>query len=199
MDMKVGRIALGAVEAGLINAASAQIAASFSIPCRGTGATTDSKLLDIQAGYEKAITLFMAALGGINCLFYPGAMESALTISLESLVIDNEICGMAFRALEGIQVNPETLASSLIGSVGPGGHYLAQRHTMEFLHQEQFMPLMSNRQTREDWVDRAGGKSGWDRARDEVRRILSEHEPPPLDSKVEGELEEIAKEIEARN
>ena len=141
----------------------------------------------------------MAALGGINCLFYPGAMESALTISLESLVIDNEICGMAFRALEGIQVNPETLASSLIGSVGPGGHYLAQRHTMEFLNQEQFMPLMSNRQTREDWVDRAGGKSGWDRARDEVRRILSEHEPPPLDSKVEAKLEEIAKEIEARN
>ena len=112
MDMKVGRIALGAVEAGLINAASAQIASSFSIPCRGTGATTDSKLLDVQAGYEKAITLFMAALGGINCLFYPGAMESALSINLESLVIDNEICGMAFRALEGIQVNPETLSSS---------------------------------------------------------------------------------------
>jgi trimethylamine--corrinoid protein Co-methyltransferase len=199
MDMKVGRIALGAVEAGLINAASAQIAAYNEIPCRGTGATTDSKQLDMQAGYEKAITLFMAALGGINCLFYPGAIESALTISLESLVIDNEICGMAYRALQGIEVNSDTLATSMIELVGPGGNYLGQRHTMNFLTQEQFLPMISNRQTREDWNERAGGKSGWQRAKDEVQRILEEHEPPPLESKIEAELERIVREVEARN
>ncbi|MHA2429082.1 MAG: trimethylamine methyltransferase family protein [Candidatus Hermodarchaeia archaeon] len=198
MDMKVGRIALGAVEAGLINAASAQIAAHFQIPCRGTGATTDSKQLDVQAGYEKAITLFMAALGGINCLFYPGAIESALTISLESLVIDNELCGMAYRALQGIQVDSDTLAISLIEEVGPGGNYLGQRHTMNFLTQEQFIPSISDRQTREDWIERATGDSGWERSKVEVRRILEEHEPPPLDEKVESELVQIVHEIESR-
>jgi trimethylamine--corrinoid protein Co-methyltransferase len=198
MDMKVGRIALGAVEAGLINAASAQLAAFYGLPCRGTGATTDSKQLDVQAGYEKAITLFMAALGGINCLFYPGAIESALTISLESLVIDNEICGMAYRALQGIAVNADTLAAPVIEAVGPGGNFLGQRHTLKFLKAEQFMPALSNRQTREDWTEKAGGKSAWDKARDEVRRILAEHRPPPLDPNVEAELERIAREVEAR-
>lgn len=198
MDMKVGRIALGAVEAGLINAASAQIAAFYNIPCRGTGSTTDSKQLDIQAGYEKAITLFMAALGGINCLFYPGAMESALTISLESLVIDNEICGMAYRALQGVEVNADTLAVPVIEGVGPGGNFLGERHTLKFLRAEQFIPVISNRQTREDWTAKAGGKSAWDRARDEVRRLLAEHRPPPLDTKVEAELEAIVREIDGR-
>jgi trimethylamine--corrinoid protein Co-methyltransferase len=198
MDMKVGRIALGAVEAGLINAASAQIAANYGIPCRGTGATTDSKQLDVQAGYEKAITLFMAALGGINCLFYPGAIESALTISLESLVIDNELCGMAYRVLQGIQVEPDTLAVPLIEKVGPGGNYLGQRHTMSFLTREQFLPLISNRQTREDWFEQSTGTSGWDRAKEEVNRILEEHEPPPLEAEIDSELERIVHEVEAR-
>lgn len=198
MDMKAGRIALGAVEAGLINAASAQIAAFYRIPCRGTGATTDSKILDMQAGYEKAITLFMAALGGINCLFYPGAMEAALTISLESLVIDHEICGMAYRALRGIEVNTDTLAVPIIEAVGPGGNFLGQRHTLKFLHAEQFMPFLSNRQTREDWTEKAGGKSVWEKARGEVRRILAEHTPPPLDAGVEAELERVVREVEAR-
>ncbi len=198
MDMKVGRIALGAVESGLINAASAQMAAFYKIPCRGTGATTDSKLIDAQAGYEKATTLLMAALGGINCLFYPGVMESALTISLESLVIDNEICGMAYRALRGIEVNDETLALSIIQEVGPGGNFLGQKHTMKFLRQEQFLPNVSNRQTREDWLERGGGGSARDRARSEVRRILDEHEPLPLDADVENELERIVAEVVGR-
>ncbi len=198
MDMRVGQIALGAVEAGLINAASAQIASFYGIPCRGTGASTESKLLDIQAGYEKAITLFMAALGGINCLFYPGVLDHALTISLESMVIDNEICGMAYRALQGIDVNDDTLAVPIIQAVGPGGNYLGQRHTMDFLLKEQFIPKFSNRQSREEWLKRSGGKSGWERAKDEVRRLLAEHEPPPLDANVEAELERIVREVEGR-
>jgi trimethylamine--corrinoid protein Co-methyltransferase len=198
MDMKVGRIALGAVEAGLINAASAQIAAFYNIPCRGTGSTTDSKLLDLQAGYEKAITLFMAALGGVNCLFYPGAMESALTISLESLVADHEMCAMAYRALRGIDVDADSLAVPVIEAVGPGGNFLGERHTLKFLRREQFLPFLSNRQTREDWAERAGSASAWDKAHAEVERLLAEHTPPPLDPAVEAELEQIVREVEAR-
>jgi trimethylamine--corrinoid protein Co-methyltransferase len=198
MDLKVGQIALGAVEAGLINVASAQMAAFYNLPCRGTGSSTESKLLDFQAGYEKAITLFMAALGGINCLFYPGVLDHALTVSLESLVMDNEICGMAFRALRGIEVNADTLALPLIESIGPGGNYLGERHTLKYLRKEQYLPKFSDRMSREDWLTRAGGKSAWDRARDEVRRILAEHQPPPLEASVEAELERIVKEVEAR-
>ncbi len=197
MDMRVGRIAIGAVEMGLINVASAQIAHFYHLPCRGTASATDSKLLDIQAGYEKALVLTMAALGGVNKVFYPGTMEGALTISKESLVIDDEIIGGLYRVLEGIDVSQATLALDVIDRVGPGGHYLGQRHTMQFLKREQFIPRLSDRQTREKWAE-AGGQSMADRAHERVAQILAEHRVDPLPPGVEAELERIVREVEAR-
>jgi trimethylamine--corrinoid protein Co-methyltransferase len=197
MDMRVGRIAIGAIEMGLINVASAQIAHSYGIPCRGTASATDSKLLDIQAGYEKATVLTMAVLGGVNKIFYPGTMEGALTVSKESLVIDDEIIGGLYHVLEGIDVNTATLALDVVNRVGPSGHYLGQRHTMQFLKQEQFIPPLGDRLTRENW-ERAGSKSVADRAHERVEQIVAEHHVDPLDAKVEAELERIVQEVEAR-
>jgi trimethylamine--corrinoid protein Co-methyltransferase len=197
MDMRVGRIAIGAIEMGLINVASAQIAHSYNIPCRGTASATDSKLLDIQAGYEKATVLTMAVLGGVNKIFYPGTMEGALTVSKESLVIDDEIVGSLYHVLEGIDVNTATLALDVIHRVGPSGHYLGQRHTMQFLKQEQFIPPLGDRFTRENW-ERAGSKGVADRAHERAEQIIAEHHVDPLDAKVEAELERIVQEVEAR-
>jgi trimethylamine--corrinoid protein Co-methyltransferase len=197
MDMRVGRIAIGAIEMGLINVASAQIAHSYNIPCRGTASATDSKLLDIQAGYEKATVLTMAVLGGVNKIFYPGTMEGALTVSKESLVIDDEIVGSLYHVMEGINVSTATLALDVIHRVGPSGHYLGQRHTMQFLKQEQFIPPLGDRLTRENW-ERAGSKGVADRAHERVEQIIAEHPVDPLDAKVEAELERIVQEVEAR-
>ena len=197
MDLRLGRIAIGAVEMGLINVASAQIAHSYDIPCRGTASATDSKLLDIQAGYEKAIVLTMAVLGGVNKIFYPGTMEGALTVSKESLVIDDEIIGGLYRVAEGVEVNTETLATDVIDRVGPGGHFLGQRHTMKFVGGEHFLPVLSDRRTRDVWVD-AGSKGMADLAHERVAQILAEHEVEPLDTTVEAELERIVREVEER-
>ena len=143
MDLRLGRIAIGAVEMGLINVASAQIAHYYDIPCRGTAAATDSKLLDIQAGFEKAIVLTMAVMGGVNKIFYPGTMEGALTVSKESLVMDDEIISGLYRVADGVDVNEATLATDVIHKVGPGGHFLGQRHTMQFVEGEHFLPPLA--------------------------------------------------------
>jgi trimethylamine--corrinoid protein Co-methyltransferase len=197
MDLRSGMIALGAVEAGLINAASAQMAQYYGIPCRGTGGATEAKTLDIQAGYEKAITLLMAALAGANCIFYPGVLESALTISLESLYIDNEICGMVYRALRGIQVDDCTLATDVVEKVGAGGSFLGQRHTLEHLREEEYIPLLNDRESREIWESR-GKRDLREVAKERVREVLKKHQPKPLEPSVEEELTRIVKEVEKR-
>jgi len=197
MDMRVGRIAIGAVEMGMINVASAQIAHYYDIPCRGTASATDSKILEFQAGYEKTLTLTMAALGGVNMIFYPGTMEGAMTISKESLVIDNEIAEGLYRVLKGVNVNEETLAVGVTDRVGPGGHYLKQRHTMRFLKQEHFLPLLADRRARDRWEE-AGSKGMVEKAHEEMERILREHQVDPLPSGMEAELEEILREVEER-
>jgi trimethylamine--corrinoid protein Co-methyltransferase len=197
MDMRVGRIAIGAVEMGLINVASAQIAHFYDVPCRGTASATDSKLLDFQAGYEKSVVLTMAALGGVNKIFYPGTMEGALTVSKEGLVLDHEIIEGIYRTLDGVRVDEATLATGIVDAVGPGGHFLKQRHTLQFVKQEAFLPRLADRQTREKWVD-GGSRPMAERAREEVRRILAEHKVEPLPRGVEAELERIVREVEAR-
>jgi trimethylamine--corrinoid protein Co-methyltransferase len=197
MDMRVGRIAIGAVEMGLINVASAQIAHSYGIPCRGTASATDSKLLDFQAGYEKTLVLTMAALGGVNKIFYPGTMEGALTVSKEGLVLDGEIIDSIYRVLRGVQVEELTLAKEVIHSVGPGGHFLKQRHTMQFLQAEHFLPLLANRQTRERW-EQGGSRSMVEQAQKRVEQLLAEHAVEPLPASMEAELERIIRDVEKR-
>jgi len=198
MDLRNGMIALGGVEAALLNVAHAQMAQFYGIPSRGTGSNTESKILDMQAGYEKAITLSLPALAGINMIFYPGTMDHAMTVSLESLVIDHEICGMIGRILQGISVTEETIGLDLIGKVGPGGHFLNQKHTLRHLREEHFLPKLSDRDSYEIWTEK--GKGGIrERAKEQVRNILAEHIPLPIDSAVEKELLSIIKEVEKRS
>ncbi|MCD6515169.1 MAG: trimethylamine methyltransferase family protein [Candidatus Odinarchaeota archaeon] len=198
MDMRTGYISIGAIEIGIVNVASAQLARFYGLPSRGTACATDSKILDMQAGYEKALTCLMAAMGGINMIFYPGTMELALTISLESLVIDNEIIGMIYHAMKGIEVNEETLALDIIRNVGPGGHFLAQRHTLEHVKKDHFIPKLGDRLRRERW-EQMGSKDIVERAHEVVKKIISEHEPEvPLEKDVEKELENYTKEVKRR-
>ncbi len=197
MDMRYGTIALGGVEAGLLNVAHAQIAQFCQIPSRGTGTNTNAKVLDFQAGYEKAITLMMPAMAGINMIFYPGTIEHAETISLESLVMDHEICCIVSRALKGIMVNEDTLALNLINKVGPGGHFLKECHTIDYLEIEHYTPKLADRRKREDW-EKDGSKDLTDVAKEEVQRLLLEYKPLPLKEKVEESLIQIIKEVEKR-
>lgn len=197
MDMRNGTIALGGVEAGMMNAAHAQMAQFYKIPSRGTGSNTESKSLDIQAGIEKTMSLMMPALAGINMIFYPGTMDHALTVSLESLVIDHEICCMIHRILQGIAVDDASIGVDTIEKVGPGGHYLNQTHTLTLFQKEHFIPTLCDRDSHESWLYK--GKPGMlDTARQTVRRILSEHQPKPLDPAVDRELLAIIKEVEKR-
>jgi trimethylamine--corrinoid protein Co-methyltransferase len=198
MDLRNGMIALGGVEAALLNVAHAQMAQFYGIPSRGTGSNTESKTLDMQAGYEKAITLSLPALAGINMIFYPGTMDHAMTVSLESLVIDHEICGMIDRILKGVSVTEETIGLDLIDKVGPGGHYLNQKHTMRHLREEHFLPKLSDRDSYESWTEK--GKGGVrELAKEQVKKILAEHIPRPMDSAVEKELLSIVQEVEKRS
>lgn len=197
MDMRNGTISLGGVEAGLINVAHAQIAQFYKIPSRGTGSNTESKSLDIQAGIEKAMTLMTPALAGINMIFYPGTMDHALTVSLESLVIDHEICGIIHRMLQGIGVNDGSIGLDVIEKVGPGGHFLNQSHTLTRFQQEHFIPELCDRDSHETWL--AKGRPGMlDTAKQKVKKILSEHQPAPLDPAVEKELLQVVAEVEKR-
>jgi trimethylamine--corrinoid protein Co-methyltransferase len=176
-DLRDLKYLAGSVEMGLLNAAGAQMAQFYKLPFYATGGMTDSKVLDAQGGYESALTSLLCALAGANFIHdAAGLMEFALTMCYEKLVIDNEILGMVMRAVEGIRVDDETLAFDLIKQVGPGGNFVATSHTRRFMRDEHFQPLISDKNSREDWENN-GGKETRERASDYVQKVLAENGP----------------------
>jgi len=197
MDMRTGVSSTGSPEVGLLGAASAQIARYYGLPS-DVGAQSNSKLPDAQASYEKTMSLIMAVMAGADLIdLFAGSMESYRTTSYEQMVIDNELAGMALRFAEGIEVNAETIAEEVIDRVGPGGNYLADKHTLDWFKKEHYRPKLSDRRTRADW-EKSGGKDIREEARNRAKEILASHEPEPVDPTIWREIEMIVKDIEKR-
>ena len=170
-DLRDLRYLAGSVEMGLLNAGGAQMAQYYKLPFYATGGMTDSKVLDAQSGYESAITTLMCGLAGANFIHdSAGLMEFAMTVSYEKFVIDNEIIGMMMRAVEGIKVDDDTLAYDVISQVGPGGNFVTSKHTRRYMRSEHYQPLLSDRESREDWESK-GKPVTWERAAEIVKQI----------------------------
>jgi trimethylamine--corrinoid protein Co-methyltransferase len=198
MDPQTGNVAWGSIEQSLITAATAQLARFYNIPSRGPGAVTDSKCFDIQNGYERFMTLFSSAQSGINYITCAGTYESSLSEALELLVIDDELCSIVKRGLEGIKVESESLAIEEIKKVALSGKsYLSLKHTAKNTRKEIFVPLLSDRDRRGIW-QKAGAKEIMDRAKEKVGKILETQKGPGLSKEVEIKLSDYYKIISKR-
>jgi trimethylamine---corrinoid protein Co-methyltransferase len=198
-DMRFSTTPMSAVEATMISAAYAQMGKYFGLPTHTYAALSDSKLVDMQAGAETAMSGTIALLAGINMISGAGALDFINTFSLEKLVIDNDICGMALRAQRGIEFTEETMAVDLIEKLGPGGTYLETDLTMKHFKSEPYMPSkIIDRQDRKNWEE-AGSSTIFERARDKVNDIKQNHLPVQLDkdrdSKLDATVQDVMKEL----
>lgn len=60
------------------------------------------------------MTNMLPALTGSNVIYGMGMMEMGMTMSYEQLLTDAEIVRMTRRILQGIPVNPDTMALDVI-------------------------------------------------------------------------------------
>jgi len=190
---------LGAIETMMLGCSYAQIGKYYGLPTHMYLGLSDTKVIDAQCGFESGIAITLGALAGINVISGPGMLNFENCQSLEKLVIDNSICGMALRLVDGVRVDEETMAVDLIRKVGPGGHFLAEKHTMEWFRKEQLMPSeLIDRQEFKAWKA-AGSKDVVKRAREIVKKTLREHRPEPLASDIEKDLDNVMKDIMKRH
>ena len=189
----------GAVETMIATCAAAEIGKYYGLPTHAYLGLSDSKVVDAQTGFESGLGLFLAALARVNIVSGPGMLATENCQSLEKLVIDNEICGMAYRLVDGVSLGGSALATEIIAKVGPGGHFLAEKHTRENLMREQFMPSdVFSRLTPDSWR-KSGSKNTVDRAKEIVDKLLTDHVPKPLPLDAEERLDHVFKEILARH
>ena len=191
IDPRYASACLGAIETMMLGCSYAQVGKYYGLPTHMYLGLSDTKVIDAQCGFESGIAVVLGALAGINVISGPGMLNFENCQSLEKLVIDDAVCGMALRLVEGVRVEDATLAVDLIRKVGPGGMYLAEKHTLEWFKKEQYIPSeLVDRQEFKTWKA-AGSKDIAHRAKERVERILKEHKPEPLPPDVEKDLDNV--------
>jgi trimethylamine--corrinoid protein Co-methyltransferase len=174
----------------MIDMAYAQIGKFLKLPTHAYMGLSDAKINDSQAGLETGLGAVLAALAGINVVSGAGMLDFESTQSLEKLLIDNEICGMAFRLIGGIDQRDEPLALRLFEGFGGESQFLAMPHTRRWYRQEHMLTELADRDTYEAWVGQ-GRKSMADRAHDRLARILGGPPSNPAEPALKRELRVI--------
>jgi trimethylamine--corrinoid protein Co-methyltransferase len=110
------------------------------------------------------------------------------------MVMDAEIWSILVSMARGIEVNDETLAIDAIRDVGPGGNYLAHRHTKKHMH-SLWKPALFDRRPYGMWEAKRDGARDW--ARERAGVILRDHRPQALEPQAERALAGIIERAEA--
>jgi len=194
-DMRHCTARLGAIETVMLGCAYAQMGKFYGFPTHMYLGLTDTKVVDAQAGFEAATGIMLGAAAGINVISGPGMLDLENCLSYEKLVIDDTICGMAERLIRGVDVDDETLAIDAIKRVGAGGHFLADKHTVQWFKKELFIPSeLVDRQDLKLWKEQ-GSKDTFKRAKEIARQIMRDHKPEPLQPDAEKNLDNVTKRI----
>lgn len=187
-DMGTMALSIGNAEVALYTSATAEMGRFYNVPVRGGGGLNDAILTDAQAGYESMLTLLTAGTSGIAFVLHAaGIMHYYNAFSYEMFMVADEIAGLCNKYLKGYNFDEERFVFDDVEEVGPGGHFLYQESTIEFMD-ELRRPLISNRASYEGW-QAAGEKSAAQVAYDRWNKQLAEYEAPEMDASVRADLD----------
>ncbi len=187
-DVRYETTPMGAVETMMVDCAYNEIGKRLGLPTQAYIGLSDAKQLDAQAGLESSMGATLAALSGINSISGPGMLDFESCLSLEKLVVDNEICGMALRLVRGIEPKEDFPSLPRFDELLKERHLLISKHTRRYLKEEHYFPgPVIDRANRSRWQEE-GGLTLRERAHREVERRLAEYEPPALDENIRKEL-----------
>ncbi len=156
LDLRTGAMSVGSGEQALLSAGCAQMHKFYGIPGGAAAGAADSKLPDMQAGWEQMCSAVMAGLSGLNMVYEAAGMHASLLgFCHESLILSDDLLGQALRCVRGIEVNDETLALDQIRATcidGPG-HYLGTDQTLSRMQKDYVYPVLGDRTSPKEWAE----------------------------------------------
>ncbi|ASP36034.1 trimethylamine methyltransferase family protein [Labrenzia sp. VG12] len=155
-DLRTGAMSGGSAEQALLTAGCAQMHRFYDLPGGAASGISDSKLPDMQAGWEQGMTNALAGLAGLNmCYEAVGIHASLLGFCLESLVLGDDLLGQAMRLVRGIDVTEDSTSIDVMKDIcvdGPG-HYLGSAQTLGLMQTEYVYPSVANRMSPKEWAE----------------------------------------------
>ena len=156
VDLRTGAMSGGSGEQALMAAGCAQMHKFYGLPGGAASGFSDSKLPDMQAGWEQMCSNVMAGLSGLNMVYEAAGMHASLLgFCHESLILGDDIIGQALRCVRGIEVTEDSVDIDLMKSVcldGPG-HYLGADKTLALMETEFAYPALGSRTSPKEWAE----------------------------------------------
>jgi len=163
-----------------------EMAHHWGLPSLGGAYGTDSEKPGTwQSAIEVALDAFWVALTGAEFVTGIGLTNTYTLLYPEAIILDDDTYQRARYALMSMEINDDTLAVDVTAAVGPGGHFLAQKHTRKHMRDVMRPALMHHPDAQGHYRDPA------EVARERVSTILGDHHPEPLEQAKQAELQRI--------
>ena len=189
LDMRTTVRAGGSPEHAISSAIATELAHWYGMPsCVGVSAT--SKVPGDQAVLEYYTGCVGPLLAGADLMCGVGLLEDSSCLFLEQIVIDDEIVGAIARLIRGEWADDVTMALDVIEKVGVGKNFLAQKHTVQHMRSEFFMPNLIDRRSYDAWSS-DGSKTLVQKAREKTKWILANHQVPALEKETQMKLDAV--------
>jgi len=186
-DMRSGAYTSGAIECGMLHMAFAQMARFYNVPAGGYVGLTNSKLNDMQAGYETGMSGIAGVLGGMDMFNIGGLIDALKTFDFAKAVADDEMAQMMKRMKRGISFNADDLGLDIIKQVGPGGSFITAKHTTSRMKTEAVMTKIADRDARSIW-EKKGATDTHAKAMKKAREVMTSNTSlliaPEVDAKI---------------
>jgi len=197
IDMRTAAYTYAAPEDWLNGMVMRELSAYYDLPCFGEGGCGDAEVFDEQAASEATSSLWLCSLIGQNLIHDVGYIGAGLTGSCEMLLLCDEVIDQVKRFIKGVEVSEDTMAVDVLDSVGPGGNFLTDDHTLKHFRTAIWNSGVFNKTSYNQWLE-DGGKTLGKVINEKVRWILENHIPKPIDPAVEKEIQSIIQNEESK-
>jgi trimethylamine--corrinoid protein Co-methyltransferase len=163
-----------------------QIAHNWNVPSLGGGGTSCSaKDIGWYSGSATGMgAAFIPVSGGEIC-GYLGMLDGSMLLYPEQIILDHELCYEIYQSYRDLELEEEDLALDVIKSVGPGSHFLREKHTRQHIRDFLLGPI-----TNEIYLGDERRPSR-EVALEEFNKINESHHPEPLPEDKLAELDRI--------
>lgn len=163
-----------------------EMAHHWGMPSLGACYGTDSVEAGTwQSAAEPALDPLLAGLTSPEIVTGMGLARTYTRLYPEQIILDEDLYQRARAYLMRMEVSEEELALETIRAVGPGGHFLAQKHTRRHIRTSLVRGVTHELDASSKYRDPR------EVARERVRWIIENHRPEPLEKPKQDELTRI--------
>ncbi len=163
-----------------------QIGHNWNVPSLGgDGTSNDARNIGWYSGSASGLGAAFIPISGGEICGYLGMLDGSMLLYPEQIILDHEICLEVYELFQEFEFDEADMALDVIKDVGPGSHFLRQKHTRKHIRDFQLSPISD-----EIYISDQPRPSR-QVALEEFNRINETHHPEPLPKEKLTELDRI--------